>query len=291
MNYIEKAKSYVTKGIEEMSPADWRIIGKALLEGKEQTTSKNAFNTWKKDNGFGELTRHQVAEALWLADDKHWAFFKGDAWHVREARKAWLNLHPQEGSKSQRLLSALADAPNKTATNKELEEATGINADTIACSLKSALKIGKVIRAEQGVYRLPTNKERAKAEAASSTKQTKQATSSWAKFDTAAALAENAARDLLRAGKTEGFLKSKDVGQLASRGDNRLVRIDGGDAWGDGLQEQVCEFNDAKPGDLLGYTIAYQVRTVVDKVKLKVSLHPEESGVSGVKLEIVEVLE
>ena len=289
MNYIEKAKGYVTKGIEEMSPADWRIIGKALLEGKEQFPSNNAFGAWKKDNGFGSLNLNQVAEALWLADDKHWAFFKGDAWHVRDARRAWLNLHPQEGSKSQRLLSALADAPNKTATNKELEEATGINADTIANGLKTALKTGKVIRVEQGVYRLPNDKELAKAEAAP---KPSTSSASWLKFDRAAYRAENAARNLLLAGKTEGFLKSKDVGtHMSGRGDDQLVRMDAGETWGEGLQEQVRDPKDAEPGDLLGYTIAYQVRTVVDKVKLKVSLYPAESGVSGFKKEIVEVLE
>ena len=288
MNYIEQAKSYVTKGIEEMSPADWRIIGKALLEGKQQVTDNKAFNAWKEENGFEGLTRNQTAEALWLADDEHWSFFKGDAWHVRDARKAWLNLHPQEGSKSQRLLAALAEAPNKTATNKELEEATGIPADTIAHALQGKLKNGAVIRVELGAYRLPSAKERAKAEAEP---KPSASTASWMKFNLAAAHAENAARDLLRAGETKGFLKSKDVGQLAYRGDNRLVRVDAGDTWGEGLQEQLLEFRDAQPGDLLGYTTAYQVRTVVDKVRLKVSLYPEEDVTGGLKLEVVEVLE
>ena len=292
MNYIEKAKSYVTKGIEEMSPADWRIIGKALLEGKEQTTGDNAFGAWKKDNGSGELTRDQVAESLWLADDKHWEFFKGDAWHVRDARKAWLNLHPQKGTKPQRLLSALANAPKKTATTKELEDATGIPAGSIADSLQAALQNGTVIRAKWGAYRLATKEERAEASANKDSTKAKSSAGSWLKFDLAAGRAENMARRLLLEGETEGFMKSKDVGELKEyRGDSRLVRIDPGDTWGEGLQEQVREFKDAKPGDLLGYTIAYQVRTVVDKVKIKVSLYPEDSRISGFNLEIAEVLE
>lgn len=169
MKYIDKAKALISKMMEaqkaeralQLSAADWRIIGKALEEGRALHKSDQKFAKWKRDNGFGHLTLHQSSEALWLANDEHWAFYKGEQnWHVREARKAWNATHQDENrSKGQVVIEALQDMPKRTGTTKELEEITGLPSRDIADVCYQQGKVGKIIRVKKGTYRLPKRGE------------------------------------------------------------------------------------------------------------------------------------
>ncbi|MBU8538740.1 hypothetical protein [Falsiroseomonas tokyonensis] len=71
---------------------DWRLVGIALKIGRDLHPSNQAFGQWCRDNGFGGMSRHERADALWMVanpDAVVWATHNTPALnHPTEIRRA-----------------------------------------------------------------------------------------------------------------------------------------------------------------------------------------------------------
>lgn len=107
------------KGRAQQDRDDWREVGEALLEGRgfgPERKKTNTFRVWCEDNGFGDMCRHDRADAMWLAEnwDEVWLCLAHGApnsglSHPRRIRMAY-----------REALKALA-GPEETTTEKPHE--------------------------------------------------------------------------------------------------------------------------------------------------------------------------
>ena len=155
MQYVKKAQKILGSKLDRMTPADWRIVGLALIEGK--SANDNDFNAWKLENGFGELTRDECSEALWLANDDNWDFFSkpqlDKGWNVRSARRLKNELERNEnGAYTTRILAFMQ--PKKVYTSEEIADAIDLTSDRVSKRMYDLKKDGRVISAGKAQYQL-----------------------------------------------------------------------------------------------------------------------------------------
>lgn len=157
MKYLQKAKQLIASKSDRMTAADWRIVGLSLMEGREAHPSDKAFSKWLKEEELS-VSSNQQAEALWLANDQHWEFYKGKlGWHVRDARKAWNHLHVQLRSETRQLV--LNTLLPKEQSNQQIAESAGLDLHRASQALRDLKKDGKAASDTRGHYRLPKASE------------------------------------------------------------------------------------------------------------------------------------
>lgn len=157
MKYTQKAQKILGSKLSRMTPADWRIVGLALLEGREAHPSDNEYNAWKKANGFGELSNNDCSEAKWLASDENWTFFqkpqRETGWNVRVARNLKNELERNEnGAYTTRILAFMQ--PKKVYTSEEVADAVGLTSDRVSKRMYDLKKDGRVVSAGKAQYQL-----------------------------------------------------------------------------------------------------------------------------------------
>lgn len=78
-----------------MDREDWKLVGEALLIGRRDNKSNQAFGRWCRENGFGDMRPATRADALWLVErwDEVWSVLHGvqdgnaHPTHVRQAHR------------------------------------------------------------------------------------------------------------------------------------------------------------------------------------------------------------
>lgn len=276
MKHVKKAKQLLKSKSDRMTAADWRIVGLALMEGREAHPSNKAFSNWLKSEGLS-LPKDQIAEALWLADDKHWTFYQGESgWRVKEARKAWNSLHVQLRSETRQLLMD-ALLPKEQST-QQIAELCGLDVHRTSRTLADLKKTGKVFSDTRGHYRLPT---KAEAKAPVEKRSGNNDTFSFGHL----ARITNGLRQALtfrRAG-WDHIPSSHDPVTADGMGRGLAVLTPDNETWSAAITKKARKgttltMSHGKTHEVEGYAEGYLVRVVIDRVRVPVNTRGESLG-------------
>ena len=242
---LKQAKQFVRKGIEKLNTGDKYIIGMALLEGREENKSDPAFGKWRRDNGFGDLSRDDIREYMWLATNGHMDFYSQGYPSIRKAMQAWMELNPPELSKTEIVLNAFEKGEKLKAI--EVSNRTGLSKEDAGKILASLAESGRLSKPERGVY----------CQASGVEKPEKQPSGlNWMKDGHAFGRVFDLVKKYIRAGYVENFPKSSDPHENGTYV-QQLIPENQGENWVDAANAN-------------GIANGYRIRIVVDKVKVKV---------------------
>lgn len=275
MQYVKKAQKILGSKLDRMTPADWRIVGLALMEGRTANKSDPLFSKWKQDNGFGELSKHECSEALWLANDENWDFFSkpqlDKGWNVRSARRLKNELERNEnGTYTTRILEFMQ--PKKVYTSEEIADALSLTSDRVSKRMYDLRKRGAVVSPERMKYRLPTKQER------SEDTPDKGGDFSFGKL----ARITNGLRQALKFRRAgwDHIPSSHDPVTADNNWNGLAVMACDTETWSEAITKKArkgttLKMSHGKTYEVDGYAEGYLVRVVIDRVRVPVNTSGE----------------
>ena len=271
MKYLKKAQQLLQK--TKLTPGDWRIIGLALAEGRAANKADKAFGSWRKSNGFEHLTGKQMQQALFLADDVKWAYFKQRGENMQAAMRQW-NAEHDTRPMTDRILEVMRTKPKSVWSTTEVAAELGTEPRAISDRFSTLRERGLLVSDTRGHYRLPT---KAEAKAPVEKRSRKDDTFSFGKL----ARITNGLRQALKFRRAgwEHIPSSRDpvTADLVSKG--LAVMTCDTETWSEAITKKARKgttlLMHGKTYEVDGYAEGYLVRVVIDRVMVPVNTRGE----------------
>lgn len=265
MKHLKKAQQLLQK--TKLMPGDWRIIGLALAEGRAANKAKKAFGSWRKRNGFQHLTGKQMQQALFLADDAKWAYFKRRGENMQAAMRQWSVEHDTRPM-TDRILEVMGTKPKSVWSTTEVAAELGTEPRAISDRFSSLRERGLLVSGDaRGTYRLAT---KAEAKAPVEKRSGNNDTFSFGKL----ARITNGLRQALKFRRAgwDHIPSSHDpvTADLLSKG--LAVLTPDAETWSESITEKARKGNKR---EIEGFAEGHLVRVVIDRVRVPVNTRGE----------------
>ena len=272
MKHLKKAQQLLQK--TKLTPGDWRIIGLALAEGRAANKADKAFGSWRKRNGFGHLSRVQMQQALFLADDAKWTYFKQRGENMQAAMRQW-NVEHDTRPMTDRILEVMETKPKSVWSTTEVAAELGTEPRAISDRFSSLRERGLLVSGnKRGTYRLPT---KAEAKAPVEKRSGKDDTFSFGKL----ARITNGLRQALKFRRAGwGHIPSShDPVTAEGTGKGLAVMTCDTETWSEAITKKARKgttlLMHGKTYEVDGYAEGYLVRVVIDRVMVPVNTRGE----------------